>query len=90
MKIYGVEGFPKPPRIGMAPAGKGATGQVQFIPVDMMQDQHRSVALRQNNPDATAPFLELENGASIPHCTAITEDIAAFSPRLAYPQSRPI
>lgn len=75
MKIYDVEGFPNPARVRIALAEKGATDQVEFIPVDVMGGEHRSDAFRAKNPDAVVPCLELEDGSHIGQCNAITEYI---------------
>ncbi|WP_299961281.1 glutathione S-transferase [uncultured Roseobacter sp.] len=75
MKIYDVEGFPNPARVRIALAEKGATDQVEFIPVDVMGGEHRSDAFRAKNPDAVVPCLELEDGSHIAQCNAITEYI---------------
>ncbi|MFY0620986.1 MAG: glutathione S-transferase [Pelagimonas sp.] len=75
MKIYDVEGFPNPARIRIALAEKGATDKVDFVPVDVMNGEHRSDAFKAKNPDATVPCLELEDGTHISQCTAITEYI---------------
>ncbi|MEX0350778.1 MAG: glutathione S-transferase [Paracoccaceae bacterium] len=77
MKIYDVEGFPNPARVRIALAEKGATDKVEFIPVDVMNGEHRSDAFRQKNPDAAVPLLELEDGTCLSQCTAITEYIDA-------------
>lgn len=79
MKIYDVEGFPNPARVRIALAEKGATDQVEFVPVDVMGGEHRSDAFKAKNPDAVVPCLELDDGSHISQCTAITEYIdAAF------------
>ncbi|MDP5217166.1 glutathione S-transferase [Ruegeria sp. 2205SS24-7] len=79
MKIYDVEGFPNPARVRIALAEKSATDKVEFIPIDVMNGEHRSDSFRQKNPDAAVPLLELEDGTCVSHCTAITEYIdAAF------------
>ena len=75
MKIYDIEGFPNPARVRIALAEKGATSQVEFVPVDVMGGEHRSAAFRAKNPDATVPYAELECGTCISQCTAITEYI---------------
>ncbi|MEM9385237.1 MAG: glutathione S-transferase [Pseudomonadota bacterium] len=75
MKIYDVEGFPNPARVRIALAEKGATEQVEFVPVDLMNGEHRTEAFRARNPDATVPYAELECGTCISQCTAITEYI---------------
>ena len=75
MKIYDTEGFPNPARVRIALAEKGATDQVEFIPVDVMGGEHRTAAFKTKNPDATVPCLELADGSHISQCTAITEYI---------------
>lgn len=75
MKVYDVEGFPNPARIRIALAEKGATEEATFVPVDVMGGEHRSDAFRAKNPDATVPYLELDDGTGIARCTAITEYI---------------
>jgi len=77
MKIYDVEGFPNPARVRIALAEKGASDQVEFVPVDVMGGEHRTDAFRAKNPDAAVPCLELEDGSHISQCTAITEYIDA-------------
>lgn len=79
MKIYDTEGFPNPARVRIALAEKGVTDKVEFIPVDVMDGEHRTDAFKAKNPDATVPCLELEDGTHISQCNAITEYIdAAF------------
>ena len=79
MKIYDVEGFPNPARVRIALAEKGATDNVEFVPVDVMNGEHRTPEFKTKNPDAAVPCLELDNGTTISQCTAITEYIdAAF------------
>lgn len=75
MKIYDVEGFPNPARVRIALAEKGATDQVEFVPVDVMNGEHRTDAFKAKNPDATVPYAELDCGTCISQCTAITEYI---------------
>ncbi len=75
MKIYDIEGFPNPARVRIALAEKQALDKVEFIPVDVMNGEHRSKAYRAKNPDAAVPLLELRDGTYISQCTAITEYI---------------
>lgn len=75
MKVYDVEGFPNPARVRIALAEKGALSEVEFIPVDVMNGEHRSEQFRAKNPDAAVPYLELDDGTCISQCTAITEYI---------------
>ncbi|MEM9582924.1 MAG: glutathione S-transferase family protein [Pseudomonadota bacterium] len=79
MKVYDTEGFPNPARVRIALAEKGVTDKVQFIPVDVMAAEHRSPDFLAKNPDATVPYMELDDGSCISQCNAITEYIdAAF------------
>lgn len=75
MKIYDAEGFPNPARVRIALAEKGATDNIEFIPVDVMGGEHRTDAFKAKNPDAVVPCLELADGSHISQCTAITEYI---------------
>ncbi|MEO0972843.1 MAG: glutathione S-transferase [Pseudomonadota bacterium] len=75
MKIYDVPGFPNPARIRIALAEKGATHDVEFVPVDLQNGEHRTDAFRARNPDATVPYAELDCGTTLSQCTAITEYI---------------
>lgn len=75
MKIYDTEGFPNPARIRIALAEKGVQDRVSFVAVDVMAGEHRSKELRAKNPDASVPFLELDDGTVISQCSAITEYI---------------
>lgn len=75
MKIYDVEGFPNPLRVRMALAEKKATEQVTFVPVDVMNGEHRNEAFLAKNPLAGIPVLELDDGTFIAECSAIIEYI---------------
>ena len=75
MKIYDTPAFPNPARVRIALAEKNAANKVEFIPVDVMGGEHRTDAYRAKNPDASVPYMELEDGTVLSHCTAITEYI---------------
>ena len=75
MKIYDVENFPNPLRVRIALAEKNALDQATFIPVDLMNGEHRSAAFLAKNPNAGVPVLELEDGTFISECSAIIEYI---------------
>ncbi|MEH6442879.1 MAG: glutathione S-transferase [Oceanospirillaceae bacterium] len=75
MKIYDVEGFPNPLRVRIALAEKNATNNITFIPVDVMDGEHRSAAFLAKNPMGTVPVLELDDGTYIAECNAIIEYI---------------
>jgi glutathione S-transferase len=75
MKIYDMPSLPNPARIRIALAEKNATDKIIFISVDVLGGEHRTEAFVKKNPDATVPYLELDDGTVISHCTAITEYI---------------
>ncbi|WP_158966107.1 glutathione S-transferase family protein [Paraglaciecola sp. L3A3] len=75
MKIYDIENFPNPLRVRIALAEKGATDNVEFIPVDVMNGEHRTAAFLAKNPQASVPVLELDDGTYISECSAIIEYI---------------
>lgn len=75
MNIYDVEGFPNPLRVRMALAEKNALDKVTFIPVDVMNGEHRTDAFLAKNPAAGVPVLELDDGTFIAECPAIIEYI---------------
>jgi glutathione S-transferase len=73
LKIYDCKGFPNPVRARIALAEKGLIDEVEFVPIDVPNGEHRLPTFRQKNPTATVPVLELEDGTCISECTAITE-----------------
>lgn len=75
MKIYDVENFPNPLRVRIALAEKQATNNVEFIPVDLLQGEHRSPDFLAKNPSGAVPILELDDGTCISECSAIIEYI---------------
>lgn len=75
MKIYDVENFPNPLRVRIALAEKNATANVEFVPVDLLNGEHRTDAFLAKNPSAGVPVLELDDGTFISESTAITEYI---------------
>lgn len=74
MKIYDFEGFPNPARIRIALAEKGVQ-DVEFVPIDVPNGEHRQAKFLANNPGGAVPLLELQDGTTISECTAITEYI---------------
>ena len=73
MKIHDYKGFPNPARIRIALAEKGLTHAVEFVTVDVPAGEHKRPEFLARNPAGTVPVLELEDGAHIAECTAITE-----------------
>ncbi|WP_053980344.1 glutathione S-transferase family protein [Marinagarivorans algicola] len=94
MKIYDVENFPNPLRVRIALAEKNATEQATFIPVDLMNGQHRTSEFLAKNPAGGVPILELDDGTFISECSAIIEyiDHAFAGPSLTgdTPKSRAV
>lgn len=77
LKIYDVDNFPNPARVRMALREKGAFEQVEFVPVNVTGGELRTAAMMARNPDATVPFMELEDGTVISRCNPIIEYIDA-------------
>ena len=75
MKIYDVANFPNPLRVRIALAEKNATNKVTFIPVDLMNGEHRTPEFIAKNPAGGVPVLELDDGTFIAECSAIIEYI---------------
>jgi len=73
LKIYDYKGFPNPARIRIALAEKGLADKVEFVTIDVPGGEHKRPAFLARNPAGTVPVLELEDGAHIAECTAITE-----------------
>lgn len=75
MKIYDIANFPNPVRVRIALAEKAALDAVQFVPVDVLNGEHRGAAFLAKNPGGTVPVMELDDGTTLSECTAITEYI---------------
>ncbi len=73
MKIYDHAGLPNPLRARIALAEKGLLEAVTFVHVDVLAGEPRQAAFRAKNPAGAVPVLELDDGACISECTAITE-----------------
>lgn len=73
MKIYDTPGFPNPARIRIVLAEKGLDSMFQFVPVDLIAAEHKQPAFLAKNPNGVVPVLELDDGAYISECVAITE-----------------
>lgn len=73
MKIYDMPGLPNPLRVRVALAEKGLTDRVEFEHVDVMKGEHQTPEFRARNPSAAVPALELDDGAILSECSAITE-----------------
>lgn len=75
MRIFDVPNFPNPLRVRIALAEKAALQDVEFVPVDVLQGEHRNAEFLAKNPAGGVPILELEDGTCLAECSAITEYI---------------
>jgi glutathione S-transferase len=75
MRIYDYKGFPNPARIRIALAEKNMIDQVTFVTIDVPGGEHKRAEYLAKNPSGMVPALELNDGAVISECTAITEYI---------------
>ena len=73
MKIYDAAMGPYPARVRIALAEKNMQSQVEFVPVDLLQGEHKAAPFREKNYSGTLPLLELDDGTYIAECTAITQ-----------------
>jgi glutathione S-transferase len=73
MKIHDLPGFPNPARIRIVLAEKGLDAQIGFVKVDLFAAEHKQPAFLAKNPTGVVPVLELDDGAFIAECVAITE-----------------
>jgi glutathione S-transferase len=73
MRVYDVKGFANPARVRIALAEKNLYDDVEFVPVDVMNGEHRTPEFLKKNPSGVVPVLELPCGTCISECTAITE-----------------
>jgi len=70
MKLYEYEAFPNPKRVRMFLVEKGV--DAERIQVNVPAGEHREPAYVTKNPDATVPFVELDDGTVISGCVAIS------------------
>ncbi len=73
LTIHDYKGFPNPLRVRIAVAEKGLGDRVRYETVDVPNGAHRTRAFLDKNPSGAVPVLELEDGAFISECSAITE-----------------
>ena len=78
MKIYDWHTGPYPARVRIALAEKGLQRLVTFESVDLWKGEHKTPEFRAKNYSGTLPVLELDDGAFIAECTAITEYLDAL------------
>lgn len=81
MKLYEYKAFPHPRRVRIFLAEKGV--EVECVQIDVPAGEHRLPEFLSKNPDATVPFLELDNGDYITESIAIVryfEEIHSQNP----------
>jgi glutathione S-transferase len=72
MKIYDWPIGPYPARIHIALTEKNLQSRVQFEIVNIRKGEHKRAELLSKDYSGTMPVLELDDGAFIAECTAIT------------------
>jgi glutathione S-transferase len=84
MKIYDAALGPFPARVRIAIAEKNLTSRIEFVPIDLLNGEHKTAAFREKNYSGTVPVLELEDGTLISECVAITRylDVLEGTPTL--------
>ena len=73
--LFGTTGFPNPARVRAALIAKNALDKVNYVEVDVMQQQHRTPEFYAKNPLGTVPVLQTHDGHFLSESTAITEYI---------------
>jgi glutathione S-transferase len=79
MKIYDWHNGPYPARVRIAVAEKALQSRVEFISVDLWKGEHKQAKHLARNYSGTLPVLELDDGAFLAECTAITEYLDALA-----------
>ena len=84
MMISGWFNGPYPSRVRIAVAELGLASQVRFTSVDLWKGEHKRGDFLAKNYSGTLPVLQIEDGAYLAECTAITQYLDALSdaPRL--------
>lgn len=84
MMIYDWFNGPYPSRVRIAVAELGLASQVRFTSVDLWKGEHKRAEFLAKNYSGTLPVLEIEDGAYLAECTAITQYLDALgdAPRL--------
>lgn len=73
MKIYDWFNGPYPARVRIALAEKGLLANIEFVPVNLWNGEHKQPEFLAINYSGTLPVLELNDGTRISECTAITQ-----------------
>lgn len=78
MKIHDFPRGPYPARVRIAIAEKNMRSRFEFVMVDLRTGEHKRPAFLAKNYSGTLPVLELDDGAFIAECTAITQYLDAL------------
>jgi glutathione S-transferase len=78
MTIYDWHTGPYPARVRIALGELGLGPQVRFVSIDLWRGEHKTPAFLTKNYSGTLPVLELDDGALIAECTAITQYLDAL------------
>ena len=78
MKLYDFAGAPNPRRVKIFAAEKGI--ELELVPCDMTQREHKTEAFLAKNPSGKLPVLELDDGRCIPESVAISRYLEAIEP----------
>lgn len=78
MTIYDWHTGPYPARVRIALGELGLRPQVRFVSIDLWKGEHKTPAFLTKNYSGTLPVLELDDGALIAECTAITQYLDAL------------
>lgn len=70
--IYDWPTGPYPARVRIALLEKNLQARATFVPVDLWKGEHKTPAFLARNYSGTLPVLELDDGALLAECTAIT------------------
>lgn len=81
MKIYDWFNGPYPARVRIALAEKGLLPNIEFVPVNLWNGEHKKPDFLAINYSGTLPVLELNDGTRIAECTAITQYLDSLDGR---------
>lgn len=79
MKLYVTHMAPNPERVLAFVREKGIT-DLEILPVDLMQGEHRKKSFREKSPFAQVPVLELDDGRTLTESRAISRYLEGLYP----------
>jgi hypothetical protein len=65
MKVYDRTGFPNPIRTWDVVAAKHLESRIEWVPVDLIDAEHKQPDFLAKNPSGVVPVLELDDGTFI-------------------------